>query len=256
MRISMIVVALAAVLVLSVSVDAQEARPLTNQDVIDMVKGGLAESLILTSVQSAPEEFSTNPQDLMQLQNAGVPVSIVQAMIARNSSAAPPPGGVVLPEGYPAMPGPPVVVAIDGERRVELSYSTKAFTRQKVNFLRTKSQQIIVLPGGSSTNRLASRTPSFEVPAVAGMDPRSLISLVRMTVKGDTREAAIALAWRDTSLSKTIPDADDVIASNLEPMPGGSSFMRTYLLTPMEPLQPGEYGVVTSGAQLWDFGVD
>ena len=69
----------------SLSRTSQPAR-LTNADVIRLVKAGVAESTIVSSVQSSPTNFELSPDALIALQRAGVGPNILQAMMARGSA--------------------------------------------------------------------------------------------------------------------------------------------------------------------------
>lgn len=62
---------------------AQQAdRPLTNADVINMVKSKLPESVIVGAIQSHPGKFDTSTGGLIALQKAGVTENEMNAMVA------------------------------------------------------------------------------------------------------------------------------------------------------------------------------
>lgn len=65
--------------------DSNHQSPLTNGDVIKMVKGGVPESAILSSMQSSPDKFDLSPAALIGLRKAGVSQKIVDAMTAAGS---------------------------------------------------------------------------------------------------------------------------------------------------------------------------
>ncbi len=72
---------------------AQQAqKPLTNDDVIKMVKGGLPESVVVAAIQSSPAKYDTSPDGLIKLQKAGVTpneLNAVMAASAKGSAAGP-----------------------------------------------------------------------------------------------------------------------------------------------------------------------
>ena len=71
-------------------VHAQQAdRPLTNADVINMVKSKLPESVIVGAIQSHPGKFDTSASGLILLHRAGVTESELDAMMAASGKAAP-----------------------------------------------------------------------------------------------------------------------------------------------------------------------
>lgn len=61
--------------------ESLSGRPLTNADVLAMVKGGLEESIVIFKVQGSPAAYQLEPEDLLNLKNANVQPKILQAMI-------------------------------------------------------------------------------------------------------------------------------------------------------------------------------
>jgi hypothetical protein len=58
-----------------------QTKPLTNADVVSMVKAGLEESTIVLAIQHGATEFDTAPQALITLKNQGVPQKVLDAML-------------------------------------------------------------------------------------------------------------------------------------------------------------------------------
>jgi hypothetical protein len=63
-------------------------RQLTNADVINMVKAGVPQSAIVTSIQSTPTQFDLSPNGLGALRRAGVNQAILGAMQASGGAAS------------------------------------------------------------------------------------------------------------------------------------------------------------------------
>ena len=63
------------------------AAPMTNDDVIKMVKGGLGEATVVQAIQSAEPRFDTSPDGLVRLKQGGVNDTIIQHIIARGQGA-------------------------------------------------------------------------------------------------------------------------------------------------------------------------
>jgi hypothetical protein len=69
--------------------DPSEAKPqtvsvstsLTNKDVLEMIKAGLATEVIVAKIKSSPASFDTSPTALAELKSANVPDAIVLAMV-------------------------------------------------------------------------------------------------------------------------------------------------------------------------------
>jgi hypothetical protein len=68
---------------------AQEPnRVLTNVDIINMAKSGIADQIIILSIQKSPAKFDTSPDALIQLKTAGVSDAVMTAMMAPPLNAA------------------------------------------------------------------------------------------------------------------------------------------------------------------------
>src|SRR5712692_393664 len=74
---------LLGVVVLSVSaLTAQQKNPLTNADVIKMVKAGLAETTIVAAISANDTQFDLSSAGLQGLNQAGVTSKVIRAMLA------------------------------------------------------------------------------------------------------------------------------------------------------------------------------
>lgn len=102
--------ALAVVGVISGCLLAQQ-KPLTNVDVIKMVKGGLPESVVVSAIRSTPSKFDISPDGLIALHKAGVTQNEMDAIVASaNPNAAPSAASAAAAPAAPpvAAPAPPV----------------------------------------------------------------------------------------------------------------------------------------------------
>jgi hypothetical protein len=59
-----------------------DKKPLTNEDVVRMVKAGLAESTIFLAIEQNPTDFDTTPDALISLRGQGVSEKVLDAMLA------------------------------------------------------------------------------------------------------------------------------------------------------------------------------
>jgi len=88
-------------LVCSLSLTAQQA--LNNDAIIKMVKAGLSEDLIVTTVNSQAGTYDTSTDGLIALKGAGVSDKVVGAMVAKAAApATPPPTAAPAGTGRPA----------------------------------------------------------------------------------------------------------------------------------------------------------
>lgn len=87
-------VKLCGVLLLSTAIccgisPAQQARkPLTNRDVVTMVKGRLDESVVVAAIQAHPGNYDTSPTALLALKKAGVTKNEMDAMLAASGGGS------------------------------------------------------------------------------------------------------------------------------------------------------------------------
>ena len=63
----------------------QNQQPLTNAEVIKMVKSGLPASVIANAIQANDTDFDVSANGLISLQKAGVPQTVMDAMISASS---------------------------------------------------------------------------------------------------------------------------------------------------------------------------
>jgi hypothetical protein len=64
------------------AIQAQENKqPLTNQDIVLMIKAELAENLIVLAIQSSPSQFDTSPKALIELKTNGATTRVLEAML-------------------------------------------------------------------------------------------------------------------------------------------------------------------------------
>jgi hypothetical protein len=60
---------------------AQEQKELTNKDILDMVKKGLNESVIVKVIQASDTKFDTSPDAMTQMQSSGASLKVMDAML-------------------------------------------------------------------------------------------------------------------------------------------------------------------------------
>lgn len=85
-------------------VSLAQQKPLTNADVINMAKGGLAESIIISAIQLNPANYDVSPTALLALKKAGVTSKEQDAMLAAIKAASAP---AAAPAPHPLPPQPP-----------------------------------------------------------------------------------------------------------------------------------------------------
>ena len=223
---------------------AQEA--LTNDGVIDMVKAGLSEGIIIQKIRVSQRKFDTSKEGLVKLKSVGVPDKVIEAMVIGGVPAAPAAGG----GGSQADPtithlspaGARLLKAMRGE--MEGSCAPYVGCRQE-----------IVLPTARAEYRITDKQPEFST----NLAPEQWL-LVRLKPGKRDRNLPISKnsgwGWGDRTFRQG-PDPKYRVSLAGEPGTDGNTHIK-----PKEPLAPGEYGLVAivrgqvNVFEVFDFGVD
>jgi len=96
------IVCLCAILIMvftvSIPVIAGAGDILTNKDIINMLKAGFSESIVITKIKSSKTHFDLSSDDLIILKKTGVSEKIIEKMIEKNSM---PPSTLSTPSQQP-----------------------------------------------------------------------------------------------------------------------------------------------------------
>jgi hypothetical protein len=111
LRMTLVTIVFATTFAFSHSAVAQskeQVKPatLTNQDVTSMVKAGLPADIVVAKIKASPGDYDTSPATLEKLKAAGIPDSVVLAMVeasskTNNSSTDKPDAANEIPSGKP-----------------------------------------------------------------------------------------------------------------------------------------------------------
>ena len=146
-----------------------QQKPLTNDDVITMVKSGVPESVVVSAIQSRPGKFSTSTSELVRLHKAGVTENELNAMIAASSKGS-------ASQAAASAPAPATTPAIPKSRKPTLSVTAGGNTQQlqleKTQLAETKTKP-------SSMKSLASDSVVTQAMQ-AGVNEAGMAAATRM----------------------------------------------------------------------------
>ena len=259
MRSLFLVVAVAASLVAVSSTALFAQETLTNQSVVEMVKAGLSERVIIAKIRTSPTQFDTSTDALIALKKSGVSEKVIEAIMSPTASAAPsatPAAPTVATAPPPAAGHAPsrlTVFLVVGGKEIELSASGGEVQRNRTPYSRSTE---LVIAGNKAKNRTPERQPVFVVTSEPGEMP-----LVRLDPGKSDRNLKIGSGSRvpyGGSTSSRGLRSEDMIEVSAERDSRGF-----YRIKPRAPLAPGEYGFVSSrggsvnaASTIYDFGVD
>lgn len=156
----------------------QQQKPLTNADVIKMVKGGVSESIVVSTIQSLPSQFDTSPDALIALHKAGVTQAELNAIIAASSAPA---GGGTSPSAKtsPSEPVPspakaksrmPIVSILQNgaEQRLPLEKTQLAQTKNKPTSMGKMAADTAMVQGMQATMNTATSQVASHMGAAGG----------------------------------------------------------------------------------------
>jgi hypothetical protein len=231
-------------------------KRLTNQDIISLVKSGLAEDVIIAKIRTAsaasPDSvsFDTSVDGLKALKEANVPDSVVKVMI----NPAPAPTTLIAAASSvtldPNLPPPEVgVYWKDGPNFVLIQGQTVSNSKVggKAGSFFTYGMRNqhwdATLDGPTSKNVIKDRRPTFYLYVPDGSDASDYV-LIMLNKKGDHREFQIG-SFGGVSGGKSGVKKDKEVTVKAEHMG-----IRVYRITLAEDLKPGEYGFFMGTGQM------
>lgn len=217
--------------VFRLEVFGQTTKPMTNEDVIQMVSAGFDDDMVIKTIQSRPAAFDTSVEKLISLKKAGLSQKIIAAMISPVATAKAPAA-----EQQSNIPEEVGVYVRQGEKFLlvepeAIALRTSGFPMFGRNFNGS-------LSGPSSSARIAM--PAEVVIHCADGTSATDYQLLKLEVKKDHREFR---AMRAGAFGRTKAGGEDnVIAVEFRKLGP-----RTYSAA-LDKLAPGEYGWLPPGS--------
>ena len=252
---------------------------LNNDAVVKLVKAGLSEDLILSTINSQPGKFDTSTDGLIALKKAGVSDKVVGAIVAKSYAPAPAAAAAAPVANDPNDPAqvhaPGIYILAAGlDKHVHLTKLDHIVPKQSKSsgtmamaftYGIKKAHFKAVIDGPKATVQTPETNPTFyayipEDNSTFGGNAITVkdFSLVKFEIKGGQREVSTATMGFG-SVSTGVDESARQGFSSEVVKPG------IYKLTLLKPLPAGEYAFQQSGTQTsamsqntgsyFDFGV-
>jgi hypothetical protein len=225
---------------------SQSNKPLTNDDVVQMVKGGFDESTTIAAIEASDTNFDTSVQALMALKTAGISEKVISAMLAatkKKTEAAKPaaPAAAAAPAANPDVPDDiGVYTKLKGalaEVYAEVvSWKSGGVGKSMLSMGMTKGHVNATVSGPKSKLQLGTPT-EFVIKCAEGITPSEYM-LLKLDEKGDRREFRAVTGGVYHSSGGAEKDA---IKFDFQKIAA-----RTYKIV-LTGLKKGEYGILPPG---------
>ncbi len=260
---------LVCVLLVSLAGAQELAKRLTNKDIVDMVGLGLGDDVIIEKIRTAPEvAFDTSVDALKTLKEAKVPDEVIKFMINPKATAATP-AAPATAAAAPAVPTPVVVIAPpddpnlppkevgiywkDGPKWVEVYGQNVSQAKIGGRWAHAFSYGIASkhwnaeVKGAHSKNVVKDANPVFFLYVPDGMSANDY-TLLKLDKKSDHRQFEVG------SIAGWGGGKSGLRESNMRGFDFEQIAPRTFKLTLVETLKPGEYGFFMATGQAMAMG--
>lgn len=244
---------LAACLLVSSTASVSGQEVMTNETVIQMVKAGFSENVILAKMRSSQTKFDTRTEALIALKQAGTPEKVMQAIVSGGAppAASAPAAIATAPQGSHRGP----VYHVSGGKQVELIGVSGDIETSRAPFSGRKTE--LVLAGNKAKYRTSDRQPVF----LSASEPAD-VPLVKLDPGKNDRNLRVSSSFRSGPYSGSTSQRgirpEDRIDVDAERDSRG-----LFRIRPRAPLPPGEYAFVLTRSSgtipmgtVYDFGVD
>jgi hypothetical protein len=238
---------LGAILLLAAGQAFSQSKPLSNDDVVQMVKGGFDETTTIAAIDAADTNFDTSVQALMALKTAGVSEKIIGSMLAatkKKAEAAKTAAPAAAPAAAPN-PDIPEDVGVYIKMKGALSeiyaeivdWKSGGVGKSMLTMGMTKGHVNAVVPGPKSKLQL-SMPMELVIRCTEGVTPSEYM-LLKLDEKGDRREFRAVTGGVYHSSGGAEKNAIKFDFQKIAP--------RTYKVI-LTGLKKGEYGFLPPGA--------
>jgi hypothetical protein len=245
----------------SISIPAQAQTPITNTQVIEMVKAGLPDDVVVGAIKSGGKPLDASPMALVALKKAGVSDVVLRAVITSTGTTvtdATTPRASANPMSSNQMPDTSIyggnggVLMIDGSTQTNLTLTPISYRMGMMRMFTGNNlgKVIAIIKSGPATIRSHSHRPIFQISAGVSDAPQNSWGIVPLEGGGKSLKFDYHSVL-NMSKAKLIPVTYKKIASG--------QFVNSWLVTPETDLPSGEYVVISGnegGVQPYQFGVE
>jgi hypothetical protein len=261
----------------------QAEKPITNQDVIRMVKMGLSPDIIITKISDSPAAFDLSVDGLTVLAQNRVPNEVIKAMQAKSTRQTRNPGAGSS-NGSPSSKVGPASAAGDGKNHhyplppdkgaylwdgtdLYLLYQNTVpsigdnFLRRMTPFVKKKME--LQLIGAYAKAHFDNQQPTIIVSGLGDVIPGvPAFRWLYVKTGGMRKDRRIVGTYDVGGFFGSIRMVDNEIECEVKKLGEG-----VYAITPVSHLKDGEYGLVqvpklaemssrpTFAPPIWDFGI-
>lgn len=240
------------------------AETLTNTDVLELHKSGLGEDLIVEKIRSSNGDFDLSTDALKQLKAAGVPDSVIRAMMggAKARTPASQPASAAIASDDPLAPHDDGLWLV--QQTAQGTKMTRLVAKDAGRSSGWNKKTRATLYGASATLQLSGPRPTFyfyNSSETAEQEANDLV-LARMEVRAEKNDRRLAVGKEDFfGGKKSGLDPKAYVPVTVEKVAAG-----IFKIVPAQDLKRGEYcflfgrlasreALKRGDVDLFDFGV-
>lgn len=242
------VLALAAT-VTAIAGEKPRTDALTNYDVMELVKAGLSEEVVLAKIAASEVEFDISTDAIITLKKSKVPESVIAAMIVRETGAPTRDRGAATSLRPDVQSTMAVELRAGGTvHRLEGTYPRDRYVNAVVALLWFKR-----LKGEEAAVQVADRDAVIAIPrSIGGVNVNlSGVHLVKLEVDHDEEAREYRLDWGTPFRFVMEMEPEDDYVVKYDSTEEGDFLV----LKPRKPLSKGQYAVVDEHQYAYDFAV-
>jgi hypothetical protein len=245
------IVAALAVLFLCLAVHTLYAaeKPLTNDDVVAMIKAGLGDDLVIAKIETSRElSLDVSPDALIKLKKAGISKGVLDAMIRASGQPAAHSNGA-----------PPAADYRQGRMKTGVRLMTKEKQYDLLSIAGAESSTFAYVtsliwnnyPGLRAEVRTGDRDAYLMLQSEKS--PTGRYYLVRLDSNSRSGDRSLKMGREGLFTTRSIGHPDNTWTIPYDVTQEGEGMWR---LKPKASLKPDEYGLWMGTGELYDFGVD